>query len=73
MDQPGKVANPARGQLNTENDLVIYQLEPFDVFVRFSCLESFGRRKNSIELYGSFVGPLLLGPPEGWAARSVTD
>ena len=29
MDQPGKVANPARGQLNRENMFSLFSLSPF--------------------------------------------
>ena len=34
MDQPGKVANPARGQLNRENDIPLFPCVPENLVSR---------------------------------------
>ena len=63
MDQPGKVANPARGQLNRENNIPLFPCVPENLVPsRVSLLISI-LRLNLVLTYGippEFRGGVLL-------------
>ena len=80
MDQPGKVANPARGELNRENEYfpVRVRASEFGLFetgsavpARVNLLISIIRRLNLVLTYG--ISPEFRGGVHLFRAKRVTN
>ena len=56
MDQPGKVANPARGQLNRENDFFPVPVRAWE----FQTSAALAGHHGPINMRPSFPHPLLI-------------